>query len=132
MSTVHRKKQHASSIRTIPSKNIAFIQVFFFESSNSMQYRSMLFNCIHVHLNLRSNRFKAISSTALIVRSFEESRPRVGACLVLIQVKSYIIMGITVNNNNCKGVYEQALRNISGVGIYKEINLGLCLGWKGQ
>ena len=39
---VHRKKQHASSIRMIPSKNIAFIQVFFFESSNSMQYRSML------------------------------------------------------------------------------------------
>ena len=37
---VHRKKQHASSIRTIPSKHIAFIQVFFFESANSMQYRS--------------------------------------------------------------------------------------------
>ena len=30
----------ASSIHTIPSKNIAFIQVFFFESTNSMQYRS--------------------------------------------------------------------------------------------
>ena len=37
---VHHKKQHASSIHTIPSKNIAFIQVFFFESRNSMQYRS--------------------------------------------------------------------------------------------
>ena len=46
---VHGKKQHASSIRTIPSKNTAFIQVFFFESSNSMQYRSLLFNCIHVY-----------------------------------------------------------------------------------
>ena len=41
-SSVHRKKQHASSIRTIPSKNIAFIQVFFLDSGNSMQYRSML------------------------------------------------------------------------------------------
>ena len=40
---VHRKKQHASSIRTIPSKNIAFIHVFRFKSSNSMQYRSMLY-----------------------------------------------------------------------------------------
>ncbi len=37
---LHRKKQHASSIHTIPSKNIAFIQVFFFESRNSKQYRS--------------------------------------------------------------------------------------------
>ena len=41
---VHRNKQHASSIRTIPSTNIAFIQVFCFDSSKSMQYRSMLFN----------------------------------------------------------------------------------------
>ena len=37
---VHRKKRHASSIHTIPLKNIAFMQVFFFESRNSMQYRS--------------------------------------------------------------------------------------------
>ena len=33
---VHRKKQHASSIRTIPSKNIAFIPVLFLDSSSSM------------------------------------------------------------------------------------------------
>ena len=39
---LHRKKQHASSIRTIPSKNIAFIQVLFFEPSNSTQYRLTL------------------------------------------------------------------------------------------
>ena len=31
-----------SSIHTILSKNIAFIHVFCFKSSNSMQYRSML------------------------------------------------------------------------------------------
>ena len=65
---VHRKKQHASSIRTIPLKNIAFIHVFCFESSNSMQYRSMLCSCL---LNFRSDRFKTISSTERIVRSFE-------------------------------------------------------------
>ena len=40
---VHCKKQHASSIRTIPSYRR-------FESSNSMQYRTTLFNCIHVYL----------------------------------------------------------------------------------
>ena len=40
---VHRKKQRASSIHTIPSTNIAFIQVFFFELRNSMQYRSLTF-----------------------------------------------------------------------------------------
>ena len=38
---VHRKKQRASSIHTIPSTNIAFIQVF--ELRNSMQYRSLTF-----------------------------------------------------------------------------------------
>ncbi len=43
---------------------------FCFESSNSMQYRSMLFNCIHVHLIFEA-RFKAISSTERIVQSFE-------------------------------------------------------------
>ena len=40
---VHRKKQHASSIHTIPSTNIAFIWVFFFDSKNAMQYRSLKF-----------------------------------------------------------------------------------------
>ena len=38
---VHCKKQRASSTNMIPSTNIAFIQVFFFESGNSMQYRSL-------------------------------------------------------------------------------------------
>ena len=39
---MYRKKQHASSssIHTIPSKNIAFIQGFFFESRNVMQYHT--------------------------------------------------------------------------------------------
>ena len=37
--SLHHKKYHASSIHTIPSKNIAFIQVMFY----SMQYRSFTF-----------------------------------------------------------------------------------------
>ena len=50
---VHCKKQHASSIHTIPSKNIASIQVFLFESINSMQYRSFTFTFAKRHI--RSN-----------------------------------------------------------------------------
>ena len=41
---------------------------FFLKSSNSMQYRSMLFNCIRA---LRRDRFKAIWSRERIVGSFE-------------------------------------------------------------
>ena len=37
--SLHHKKKHVSSIHTIPSKNIAFIQVMFY----SLQYRSFTF-----------------------------------------------------------------------------------------
>ena len=37
--SLHHKKYHVSSIHTIPSKNIAFIQVMFY----ALQYRSFTF-----------------------------------------------------------------------------------------
>ena len=69
-------------------KNIAFIQVFFFESRNSMQYRSVMFIFAkrHIQSNIsrrtHSRKFRTQITSAPFLTVLNDSRPRVGACLV--------------------------------------------------